>query len=310
MPIISGGKTFLRSLIWWCWKNFQILVRSHLSHLFALSLGILVLIREWDVLIPMARFQHSPNKGEVLILVLTLGTIAGALWEFFGNKLSTAPQEVRFIAAMRTLLIELEQFTYGVKNDGKSPQDRLVEFTNGFIAATCKALCGKKTVHAGFMWTPEGSSDLELSNWSRESDYPKELKIPIPKDDNDVTGPAGRAHQKLKVVYMPVKKWKLSWPLTLVVNGKERYKALNPCEGWVDAPGKVQDFRSILCLPVAVHLGNVQRQIFGVLNYSTRAFDPFVDRDFMMGECFSSVLAQATAAAQRQKDAQQIASKP
>src|SRR5437879_2959989 len=98
---IEGGKTAFRSLLWWCWKNFQILVRSHLSHVFALGLGLLVVIREFDVLWPIAKLQHFPGKEEMLIVILTLGTIGGAFWEFFGNKLSMAPQETRFVAAMR-----------------------------------------------------------------------------------------------------------------------------------------------------------------------------------------------------------------
>src|SRR5688500_1458111 len=63
MPImpsvpIEGGKTAFRSLLWWCWKNFQILARSHLSHFFALFLGVAVVIREWEHLVPIAKFEH------------------------------------------------------------------------------------------------------------------------------------------------------------------------------------------------------------------------------------------------------------
>lgn len=302
---IAGGQTAFRSLLWWCWKNFQILVRSHLSHVFALCLGVLVVIREFDVLWPIAKFQHFPGREEMLIVILTLGTIGGALWEFFGNKLSMAPQETRFVATTRKLLIELEKFTYGRGPQNKTPEERLVDFTDGFIAATSEAMCGKKTVHAGLMWNPKGTNILKLSNWSKDSDYPKDLEIPIPDSDEDVTGPAGRAYKKLKVVYMPLRRWQLSWPLDLVQNGKERYKSKSACEGWVADPNNPQDLRSVLCLPVALHTGTKERQKFGVLNYSTRSLDPFVDRDFMMGECFSSILAQATAAAQMQKDVAQ-----
>jgi len=303
LPIDIKLTNLVRYLLWGVWKNMQILVRSHLSHIFALGLGVLILIREWDVIVPIVTFRHSPNRFDVLILVLTVGTIGGALWEFFGNKLSMAPQETRFVAAMRVLLIELEKFTYGSVNGSKTPDQRLIEFTNSFIDATCNAMCGKKTVHAGFMWKAEGETFLKLCNWSRESDYSKDLTVPIPKTDDDSTGPAGRAYQKLKVVYMPLKRWKLSWVLDLAQKGRERYRSDKWYEGWQDAPGKPQKLRSVLCLPVAVHVGTEDRQLLGVLNYSTRSFDPFVNRDFMMGECFSSILAQATAAAQRQNDA-------
>jgi hypothetical protein len=302
MPI-EGGKTAFRSLLWWCWKNFQILARSHLSHFFAFFLGVAVVIREWDHLVPIVKLEHLPNRYEVLIVVLTLGTIGGAFWEFFGNKLSMGPQETKFVAAMRKLLIELEQFTYNRGPQTTTPDNRLIAFIDGFIDATAEAMCGNKTVHAGFMWNPKDTTILKLSHRSKGSDYPKELEIPIVDSDEDVTGPAGRAYKKTKVVYMPLRRWELSWPLDLVQNGKERYKSKSPCEGWVDAPGNPQRLRSVLCLPVALHTGGKERQSFGVLNYSTRSLDPFVDRDFMMGECFSSILALATAAAQMEKDA-------
>jgi hypothetical protein len=309
LPIDIKLKNVVRSLIWAFWKNTQILVRSYLSHIFALGLGILVLIREWDVLVPIVTFRHPPNRLEVLILVLIVGTIGGALWEFFGNKLSMAPQETRFVNAMRMLLIELEKFTYGSVDENKTPQERLIEFTDGFIAATCKAMCGKKTVHAGLMYKPaEDSTFLKLSNWSKKSGYSENLEVPIPASDDDWTGPAGRAYQKRKVVYMPLKRWKLYWPLELAQKGKERYRSENMFEGWKDAPGEPQKLRSVLSLPVAVHVETQKRKPFGVLNYSTRSFDPFVNRDFMMGECFSSILAQATAAAQKQNDARPVAS--
>ncbi|HBB95560.1 MAG TPA: hypothetical protein DC054_09225 [Blastocatellia bacterium] len=300
LPIDIKLKTLFRYLLWGFWKNIQILARSHLSHIFALGLGVLVLIREWDALVPIVSFRHPPNRLEVLILILTVGTIGGALWEFFGNKLSMGPQETRFVAAMRVLLIELEKFTYGSVNGAKTTDQRLVDFTNSFIDTSCNAMCGKKTVHAGFMWNPDGSF-LKLSNWSRESDYSENLKVPIPKTEDESTGPAGRAYQKRKVVYMPLKRWKLSWALDLAKKGRERYKSDKWYEGWQDAPDKPQKLRSVLCLPVGVHVDTEDRQLVGVLNYSTRSFDPFVNRDFMMGECFSSILAQATAAAQRQK---------
>jgi len=72
------------------------------------------------------KFERFPNRYEVLIVVLTLGTIGGAFWEFFGNKLSMGPQETRFVAAMRKLLIELEQFTYSRGPQTTAPEDRLI----------------------------------------------------------------------------------------------------------------------------------------------------------------------------------------
>lgn len=302
LPIsTTSGSRYLKSFVWWLWKNLQILVRSHLSHVFAFILGILVLIREWHVLFPLIRFEHLPNSEELLILIVTLGTIAGALWEFFGNKLSTTPQEVRFVATIRALLIELEKFTYGTSKD-KSPKERLSQFTDSFLDATCEAMCGKKLINGAFMWQPPDSDHLALINKSSNAKYLMDLEIPLPTStESDITGPAGIAHTQTRVVYMPLKRWKLSWPMRLVKNGKERYETLDPCYGWVKGTQEMERCTSVLCLPVAVYLGPKKREAFGVLNYSTRSLDPFVDRDYMMGECFASILAQATAAAQREK---------
>lgn len=52
-------------------------------------------------------------KIEFLIVTITVITILAAGWELVGNKLTTSPQEIRFVTAMRSLLPSLQKLTYG-----------------------------------------------------------------------------------------------------------------------------------------------------------------------------------------------------
>jgi len=308
---ISGFGNHVRTLRWMIRKNIQIVLRSHLSRVFAIVLGILVIIREQEALSHLIRLNPSPGKDDYLILFVTFLTIAAALWELRGNKLSTSPQEVRFVRAMRTLLIELEKFISDI-DKGHVPVDRLDEFINNFLEATCHALCGNKLVDGGFMVPSVDGTSLELIYRSKKAHYPDKLIIPIPTSPNlsnirttteaiQETGPAGVAYYETRIVHMPVKKWKLSWPMKLVRKDNETYEAMNPWVGWVRSVPEMEKFRSVLCVPVTMHKSVRESQIFGVLNFSTLTRDPFVSRDYMMAECFGSILAQAISAAQRRK---------
>lgn len=67
-----------------------------------------------------------------------------------------------------------------------------------------------------------------------------------------------------------------------------------PIQAWIDDPEpERQDFSSMLCAPVGKDRDGKTR--YGVLEYTTTAKDPFADRDFMMAECFASILSQAAA---------------
>ena len=118
-----------------------------------------------------------------------------------------------------------------------------------------------------------------------------QLLIPLP-DDNQWTGPAGWACAKSQLVYVPDKGWEEGWPFTVTPDG--RYQAGNaPHPGWVPA-GDPEALNSCLSIPV-----NLQKRKFGVLNFSTKSRDPFVDRDFLMAECFVGLLSQAISLKQR-----------
>lgn len=251
------------------------------------------------------------SKVEFLIVTITLITILAAIWELVGNKLTTSPQEIRFVTAMRSLLPSLQKLTYG---EDREPdlEKRLNGFLEGFLEVTSKTLCGKTQVDAGFMREIPNQKKLELHKSSKLADYPPELFIPVPdlasttmpdsegveEEKEDGPGPAGVAYARLQTVYMPFKRLKRAWPFQLI---GRRYEPSEPSEGWIPAVlPSYEKFCSVLCSPVAVYRKKNSKRPFGVLNYSTRARDPFVDRDFAMSECFSNILAQAMEAIRRE----------
>jgi hypothetical protein len=296
-----GGGKFWWYAVWILRKKIQVFVRTYLSHVFALALALLVLVREWDDLSRLATETKPPSGFEWLIVILTLGTIIAACWELWGNKLSTSPQEIRFLSGMRYLLFELEKFAHG-EDRNPNAQTRLNRFVEGFLEVSRSTLCGNKLVDAGFMVKLPGEEKLKLVNSSKEANYPTELEIPLPTDGT-TTGPAGVAFQKVCLTYMPKKKWMQAWPFRLVAGEDETewYEPSEPTTGWIAASDpETEKFRSVLCAPVAVYHKKDQKQRFGVINFSTLARDPFVDRDFMMAECFASVLGHALTAVQNE----------
>jgi hypothetical protein len=259
----------------------------------------LVAVLHYRSQVSLMVLESHITLGRALIMGLTIATILAALWEISGNKLSTSPQELRFVAAMRLLLFELEKFMWG-KDRVQDLDVRLDQFLEAFLRITCNTLCGKKRVHAGLMLELKDSNVVRLFKSTEGSRYPQELAIPIPSPGSvQETGPAGVSYDRLRIVYMPVKRWKLGWPFELIRDEKgERYEPSDASYGWIPAPEPgMEQFRSVLCLPVAVYDDRNTRRAFGVLNFSTSSFDPFVDRDFIMGECFASILAQAFAVA-------------
>lgn len=289
---IGGGK-FFGYAAWIAKKKLQVFVRKYMSHVFAIALGALVLIRENES--AAQRLARFPVLWQVLILMITGGTVAAALWELFGNKLTTSPQEVRFVRAMRALLHEMERFLAG-KDREPNAADRLAEFCDGFLEIVCHTICGKVRIDGGLMIKLPGRRALKLVKSSKNAKYPNGLEVPLSGGTEEgAPGPAAVAYDRLQIVYMPSKKNRRGWLFRLAQDGDgERYEPSEPVEGWTPAPSaELEAFRSILCLPVAAYEQRNRKKPFGVLNLSTQTRDPFVDRDFMMGECFASVLAQA-----------------
>ena len=295
--MLLGSNRFFSYVAWVVWKKLQVFVRAHLLHVLAISLGIWVIIRAFPELKLIDQFQHIRWPG-VLGLVLILGTICAVLWELFGNKRPVSKQEVRFVVAMLSLLRELGKFTNG-RDREPDINERLDKFVGGFLEITQNALCGTKRVYGGLMIEVPGTRTMRLVKSSKSAYFPKDYVIPLPDSSNTTaTDPIGVAYTRLQVVYMPQKSSKLSFPFRLI-NG--HYEAVEPIIGWVPSPSpEMERFKSVLCIPITIYEKKNTKEIFGVLIYGTISLDPFDARDFMMGECFSSVLALAFAAVRRE----------
>jgi hypothetical protein len=299
-----GGGKYLRFFIWVAKKKTQVFIRAYLSHVLALTLAVMVTVREWGEFSKISLSIHQPNISgfDLFVFAITAATFGAAIWEFFGNKLTTSPQESRFLKGIRAQLFELEKFAYG--NDRTvDPTDRLAEFVEGFLDVASNTLCAHRHVDGGLMVESPEKDCVMLVSSSKAARYPKTLSIPIPSNETTSTGPAGWSFQRTQIVYMPSKEKKESWPFDLLAeNGSERYEPSEPLKGWIAASEpNLENFRSVLCVPVAIYQEKRQKRKFGVLNFSTSARDPFVDRDFMMAECFGSILAHAFAISQKEK---------
>lgn len=282
----------------WAKGTKKELIFAKASNVLFAGLWLVAVIHERSQISTMI-IESKMSLFRTLILSLTLATIFAALWELKGNKLTTSPQEIRFVSGMLLLLSEFERFAWGKDRGDLDP--RLDEFVESFLKITCSTLCGNKKVHGALMLEVKGSNAVRLVKKTKGSNYPEELIIPTPgKDASGEFGPAGFSYESMRIVYMPVKRWKLGWPFKLMREGSvDRYEPFEATHGWIPAPNPdLENFRSVLCVPVAVYEDSTTRQAFGVLNYSTFAFDPFVDRDFIMAECFASILGQAFAVAQ------------
>lgn len=294
----------LQAPFWFLKKFIQVNIRKHTSVVLALILAVGVCVEKNRELLEMGRFQHWPTRLEWFVLSLIVLTVLAAVWEFKGNKLTTSPQEERFLDGMRYLLFELEKFSHGQDLTADEVDVRLARFIQGFLEITTRALCGKKRIDAGLMVRMSDKKTLVLQFISKSANYQKGLVIKIPSNvDRGDVSPAGEtlAHDEPHLTYMPKKKKERTWVFQSD-DLEGRYKALRSIVGWVNTiKPEFQDFRSVLCVPVAVYQKEDEKLSFGVLNYSTKVRDPFVDRDFMMAECFASILAQAFAVAQQKK---------
>jgi hypothetical protein len=293
---------YARYFCWVIMKNIQVWIRKQLSHWLAIVLAIAVSYREhhefvqfyYDVVCHM-----KPSLFDVFVASLLIATIVAAIWEIWGNKLSTSPQEIRFLRGMRSLLLEMEAMVFAGKMSQEEAGKRFDEFVRGFLRITSSTLCAHEEVDAGLMMKTPDRDSLRRTHVSDAAKFKVGFEIPLPAtpDSEKKSGPGGISFHRAKLVYMPsVKKRKEAWPLALAELSDPEHEtyALDgiPIVAWIDDPEpKHQDFSSMLCAPVGKDRNGKTR--YGVLEYTTEAKDPFVDRDFMMAECFASILSQA-----------------
>jgi hypothetical protein len=224
------------------------------------------------------------------ILVVTLGTTAAACWELLGPKLASSPQEIGFAMTMRDMLKKLDEYCYGPKAG-----QNFDEFLKQFLGLTGVTLCGgRKPVQAACMLRER--DELYVVKSSRENSEPDNLRIPLPNTGKQ-SGPAGWAFHQFLLVYLPDLERAESWSFTAMEDDSYVVSAA-PNLGWVR--GKVEDFKSVLSVPLKIYDDQGRTKTIGVLNYSNKRLDPFVSRDLLMAECFAKILEQALTFKQRQ----------
>jgi hypothetical protein len=304
VPMAFLAPPFARYVFWVIKKNIQVWIRKQLSHWLAILLAIAVTFREHSLFVQLYCdwLSHTmPSWFDVFVGLLLIATIIAAGWEIWGNKLSTSPQEIRFLRGMRSLLLEMEAMVFGGKMSQEQAEKRFSEFVKGFLRITSSTLCAHEKVDAGLMMKVLNRDYLKRTHVSDAAKFDVGFEIPLPSNTVPETksGPGGISFYRAKLVYMPsVKKRKEAWPLSLAELNKPEHEtyALDgvPIQAWIEATNtEYQDFSSMLCAPVGKDRDGKTR--YGILEFTTKARDTFIDRDFMMAECFASILSQAVA---------------
>jgi hypothetical protein len=289
------------NLSWIRKKQLQAFIRTHLSHVLAIILLILVIIRELPEIKGLLFDFVVPTPFTLLILIIVGLTFVACLWELFGNKLTTSPQELRFHWGAKRALKRLEALHFELLDSTSDPQSVFESFLIEVLEIAANTFSGRLRVDAGVMTKEPHEEVLVLRYRSSLANYPNALRIPIPPgNDFSETGPAGLAFARDVLVYVPHKNTKRSWPFVslddLGATGllEPRYEADYPVVCWVAAPNPgLEDFHSVICVPIGTPPGNSPQMKFGVLNLSTKARDRFVHRDFHMAQFYAAMLTQA-----------------
>lgn len=283
----------LAYLPWFAKKKWQLLTYTHLSRYVALLLTCLVLFRERDALWAMLSEPRWPSGAvEWLVVICAAGTAYAFYIELFEKRRAVSPQELRFQKAVHMLtdefvgLVKIEGNSQEIENCFDSFASRLLE-----IAALAFSLPHKPRVDAGLMVKDPEDETLKLVKWSSDAQYDQNLVLGIPVDNKfDLSGPAAMSFALNCLVYVPRKRGR-AWPLRQDQSEIHTYWPLSPCRCWVSSQKPEQEaFETVICVPV---------QGIGVLNFSTREKDAFVNRDFSMAQYFANLLGQAAAVVQR-----------
>jgi hypothetical protein len=232
---------WLVNCTWILKKKLQSVRHTHLSHILAIILLILVMVREWPELTGMLFGYSLPTFFGFLILVIVTLTYLTARWELFGDKLTTSPQELRFHWGSKRALRRLEALKFELRSTIDF-QPVFDSFVTELVEITAGTFSTKYFVDAGIMIKDPNEESLVLTYWSSGAEYPVGLRIPIPvARDHSNTGPAGVAFADQVLVYVPNKKSKRGWPFVsldeLELSGipEPRYELGYPVVCWINS---------------------------------------------------------------------------
>jgi hypothetical protein len=290
IPVAVGG-WFSGRYIWFLWVPVKLRPRAHILYSVVFLATLVIVVVFGTQLLTL----YNAGRFRLVILILATFTVAAALWEVLGDKLSSSHRDIWFSVAMREAIRQFhEMLTRKQPMSDSELVDWYGKFLDWVLEYSSSALCGRKRVHACFLIVPPDREDvLRLFKASAESGYPDGLEIPLPKQDR-TGGAAGVAFMLPGpgVVYVPYRKKKQAWshywvPLSYRMS---RY----PVEAWTEVPGQAW-FESSLSVPVYFYDRECRAtpRVAGILAFSTEAPDPFEPPDFLMAECFAQLISQA-----------------
>lgn len=310
-------------LKWSKGKNRIIRIRSHLSHVLAITLVALTIAREileyfWkgtQAWVAIYLRENIPGGyGDLVLQILSwvwigfivliaIATVAAAVWELSGNKLDVSEQEKRFALGIKTLLAKIEEFKQQLwKVDSIDLVNaKFDEFSDDFLEVTSKVLCGGKTVHAALIFHFPDDEILRLVRSTPGSNYPppEKMTIHLPSIPEDHKGPAQMSFENDLLALMPKKSRKLGWVMKEKSNNED-YEFAKLINGWFEPPPPADGvFESVMSVPITSYAEEGLKAYHGVLCFTTEKKDYFILRDYTMAFCFASIIAQAKDAARR-----------
>src|ERR1051326_1775383 len=276
-----GGTRYFSYAFWLALKQLRTVLRREQLSLLAGFLSTAVLVRERAELVQVFQGIWPGNAG-LIIIISALLTLMAAIWRIAGNLRPS--QEVRFVIAMRVLLSEVGKFSYG-KDREFDVARRLDHFVELFLEVTSSVLGGGRNIVAALM-VPKRDA-LAVIKQSKTANYQSQSKTSHQAQDES-TGLSAISFRDQKIVYMPSRRRELSLSFEFT---EGHYVPSSPVSEPTISVTEHESYNSVLCLPIASYENRYEKIPFGVLSFSSNTTDAFVERDFIMGECFSSILA-------------------
>jgi hypothetical protein len=289
---LAVGIWFSARYVWLLYMPVKLRWQGHVLYSLTFAMTLVSAV----VFGPSLLDLYHSGRFRLVIVVLAAATILAALWEVFGDKLSSSHRDIWFSVAMREAI---RQFDEVLTREQPMSKDELIDwylnFLDWVLEYASAALCGRKRVQAGFLIKPPDRADvLRLFRASAGSDYPAGLEVPLPTRDHGGSA-AGLAFtlERPGVVYVPYRKrkeaWTRCWTQRLTYNLSD-----HPEDAWTELKGQPW-FESSLSVPVYFYdrEHRTTARVAGILAFSTKAPDPFEPPDYLMAECFAHLISQA-----------------
>jgi hypothetical protein len=277
---VKNSPGIWRLALWLTREKFRLFFRRHLSGLLALVLAGLTMRQEGP------KFAHWPPTIELSVALLALGTLIAAAWELWGDKLELSREQQRFLAAMRMLLAGIE----GISYEGNKEADldkRLQIFVDAFLTVSSNTLSERKQVEAVMMLNNPSVDELVVSWVSEGAKGLQHLRIPRRDLGTESVG----------ILYIPNTRWKTGFLFNAGPSIFEIERTIRV--PWASAGG-LKGFRSVLCLPVAVHNKENEARLYGVVGYFSDRTASFLSEEIFIAVCFANILSEAFATAARE----------